>query len=85
VTRDRPSPEEQRRRAEAVRRAAEELAVRGVDTNGYLMNLIAEGETYRVAFVRHSGSDLRSEITVRVRRDDFEIVSVETHDGMSSQ
>jgi len=72
-----PDPEEQRRRAEAVRRAAEELSVRGIDTSGYLMNLIVEGDDYRVAFVKQAGRSLRSEITVKVRRDNFDIVSVD--------
>lgn len=69
--------DEQRRRSEAVRRAAEELAVRGVRTDGYLMNLIAEGDTYQVAFVRKRGRDLRREITVHLRRTDFEIISID--------
>lgn len=76
-----PSPEEQRRRAEAVRRAAEELSLRGVGTEGYLMNLIVEDDAYRIAFVKRSGGSLRSEITVRVGSNDFEILSVEAPDG----
>lgn len=80
-----PSAEEQRRRAEAVRRAAEELSLRGVTTQGYLMNLIVEDEAYRIAFVKQSGRSLRSEITVRVRSDNFEILSVETPDGASER
>jgi hypothetical protein len=72
-----PDEEEQRRRAEAVRRAAEELASRGVKTQDYLINLIVEDDAYRVSFVRRTGGELRSEKTVRVRRQDFEILSIQ--------
>jgi len=84
VERDAPEPhplppdaEEQQRRAEAVRRAAEELVTRGVDTREYLINLIVEGDVYRVSFVRRTGATLDREMSVRVRRQNFEILSVE--------
>jgi hypothetical protein len=69
-------PDEQRRRSEAVRRAAEEMATRGVPTQDFLLNLIADEEVYTVAFVSKHGRSLRSEITVRMRREDFEILEV---------
>ena len=75
--------EEQRRRAEAVRRASIELATRGIQTDGYLMNLIAEDEVYRVAFVKQAGRDLRAEITVRIRQSDFEILGVDQSSNAS--
>lgn len=76
-----PDPEEQRRRSEAVRRAAEELALRGVDTRQLLINLIVEDDSYRVAFVEHAGGRLDTRHTVRVRRQDFEILSIEPDAG----
>lgn len=75
--RELPDREEQQRRSEAVRRAAEELALRGINTTEYLMQLVVEDETYRVSFVRRSGRTLTSEVRVRIRRSDFEIVSIE--------
>ena len=72
-----PDREEQQRRSEAVRRAAEELALRGVDTTDYLMNLVAEEDAYRVAFVKRSGRRLKAQIRVQVRREDFEILSID--------
>lgn len=72
-----PDPEEQRRRSEAVRRAAEELASRGIDTRELLINLIVEDDAFRVAFVEHAGGRLETQHTVRVRRRDFEILSIE--------
>ena len=53
------------------------MASRGIRTDEYLLNLIADEEVYRVAFVKRSGRDLRAEITVRVRREDFEILGAE--------
>ncbi len=70
-------PEERRRRSEAVRRAAEELATRGVVTNDYLMNLIADEEVYTVSFVSKHGRSLHTEISVRIRRENFDVLSVE--------
>lgn len=72
-----PDRDEQQRRAEAVRRAAEELALRGVDTREYLMNLVVEDDTYRVAFVRRAGRTLDAQLRVRIRQADFEVLSVE--------
>jgi len=71
-----PDAEERRRRGEAVRRATEELGLRGVNTTEFLMNLGIEGDQYRVAFVRRNDSKLRAEVTVMVRQADFEILSV---------
>ena len=68
--------EESMRRTEAVRRAMIELASRGVKTNDYLMNLIVEDDAYKVSFVKHNGRRLESEISVRVRKNDFEILGV---------
>ena len=72
-----PDREERQRRSEAVRRAAEELAVRGVRTQDYLMNLIVEDDAYRVAFVRREGARLHTELRVSLRRDDFEVLSID--------
>jgi len=72
-----PDREESQRRQEAVRRAVEEVALRGVDTREYLINLIVEGDSYRVAFVKRSGANLEAEVRVKVRREDFEILSIE--------
>jgi hypothetical protein len=69
--------EESLRRTEAVRRAVEELATRGVKTDDYLMNLIDEGETYKVSFVKSSGRRLKAELSVTLRQEDFEVLSVE--------
>lgn len=69
--------EEQMRRAEAVRRASEELAARGVKTEGYLINLIVEDDSYKVSFVKHSRGKLRRELSVEMRREDFEILKVQ--------
>ncbi len=62
-----------------------ELATRGVKTNDYLMNLIVEGDAYKVSFVKHSGRRLESEISVRLRREDFEILSVEGTEGRGNE
>jgi hypothetical protein len=69
--------EEAQRRAEAVRRAIEEVALRGAATNNYLINLSRNDDRYRVAFVDRRGRSLAAEVTVVVRRQDLEVLAVE--------
>lgn len=69
--------DEQLRRTEAVRRASEELYARGIKTDDYLINLIVEEKIYKISYVKHEGGKLRRELSVDLRRDDFEVLSVE--------
>jgi len=69
--------DEAQRRAEAVRRAIEEVALQGVATNQYLINLSRNDAHYRVAFVDRRGRSLEAAVTVVVRCHDLEVLAVE--------